>query len=573
MPTTGQLPYSIHSFMLPFRWDYLPKGFSFDKGREQFNFEQRTDLQMFLRCLLGSGSHWQRKFYRINGKKEKYNEFHYFHPYASRTIFDLQQHGEPESTDVHANKVMLYFEYRTDPETDEYIITYRKKQELADSSTNNQYVLQKYHLKIRNISLHVYNTGIGILTINLENYNYDQQGDIFKINELGRKLYPRYLTNDIPATKEIEEGELAQSIELLVMGAGMMTEDYSDYMNVHDREVYHYEKGEYVQSWVTRLPAHIRGLFNRQFRFNTGSWEADTVGVSSITDYRMFFLCWHRDVTFSEDLRQTEHSCFDPFICKRKNRYNNKWYSYPYEDNTVWYKYLIGDNLDKSIATVNQKEMHHWIKKSTYARWVGDGTLLGITLNSFVAISKQRDITSKSFIQPYMKTVYYQMAILCLAQRSSVLRFSAEITDLSDLARSNENKKLVANIKILYKNYIEFINKIYYREITGHFSGIELYNKFHEVMKLNDEVKTLDDELNDLFNYIRLEEQEKQGDEAHRLNIVASWFLPASFVAALFGISFSDIKTLFTWHPAFDWLLIIGVGYLISFLILKVIKK
>jgi len=208
----------------------------------------------------------------------------------------------------------------------------------------------------------------------------------------------------------------------------------------------------------------------------------------------------------------------------------------------------------------------------TYARWAGYGTLYGFSKDSFVGITNRSDFSAK--IVTHMKTMYYQMAVLSLAQRASVLRFSAEVSNLADIARCNENEKLIPNIKILYKNYIEFINKIYYREITPYIQGIEMYSQFQKIMELKENVKDLDDELNELFNYVKLEEDEKQSNEAHTLSIVATWFLPASFIASLFGIGFvsnsSSFKDKGLWIV---WGIICLSGTLISWGIFKLLKK
>lgn len=123
MPTTtAERPYSVHSFMLPFRWDYLPEGFSHETGKEAISFDERTDLKQFLNCLLDGNSRWQRSFYTICGKTERYNEFHYFQPYTLDTIFDLQKPDEKDKTQIHVNKVMVFFEYKTDILTDTFTI-------------------------------------------------------------------------------------------------------------------------------------------------------------------------------------------------------------------------------------------------------------------------------------------------------------------------------------------------------------------------------------------------------------------------------------------------------------------
>ena len=58
------------------------------------------------------------------------------------------------------------------------------------------------------------------------------------------------------------------------------------------------------------------------------------------------------------------------------------------------------------------------------------------------------------------------MAELVLVQRASMLRFSGEITKVSQL--SNQDVEAVSKrVSSLYKEYIRFVNQIYFREITA----------------------------------------------------------------------------------------------------------
>ena len=128
--------------------------------------------------------------------------------------------------------------------------------------------------------------------------------------------------------------------------------------------------------------------------------------------------------------------------------------------------------------------------------------------------------------------MYYQMAVLCLIQRASVLRFSYEITQIT---HSIFNKKvdLSKQIKEIYENYIIFLNRIYFREVTSQIQGIELYTMFQEAMNLEKEVKDLDNEIQELFEYQNMQEQ-------RRLNKIASLFLPITLITSFLGMNTFD---------------------------------
>jgi hypothetical protein len=577
----GKQPYSIHSFMLPLRWDCLPKGYKVNEGKEQVSFEDRTSFAFFLKCLLENGSKWQRKFYRIDGQAENFNEYHYFHSYAATTMFDLQQVDEKNETEISRSKVMLYFELPVDANTDKYNIYIQGRQ-------------APLSLVLCGISLHVYNTGVAILTLNTENHFSAAKEDVLFINEHGRRLYPQFLQQEIPHTKNVRDAFLAQKIELVITGMEGLEDDFAEYEDLDKREVHHNNGNGFVRSWVVRVPKYIRQLFGNHFCFiqkEEEDSEAEKIRMNILTDDRMFFQSWYGSNELSEELKSAHTDNFHLTNMSRKNSAaaDGKYFAvdylvkedesvYPYLVHNYWYAYLFGDKGWPSIA--NLKMQLADTERHTYARWSGYGSLFGFTRDSFVSISQDVPTLTMNKVpnlRTQMKTMYYQMAVLCLAQRASVLRFSAEISNLADLARADENEKLVTNIKILYRNYIEFINKINYREITPYIQGLEMYAQFREIMQVQENVKGLDDELNELFTYIKLQEDEKQGDEAHRLTKIATWFLPASFVAALFGVSFIGDDTGFAggpdWKVVIAWILIFVLGAITSLGIFNWPKK
>lgn len=526
-------PHSIHSFMLPMRWDYLPIGYSIDKGKEEFSFEERTDLNRFLECLLEQNSNWKRKFFRINGDALNFNEFHYFHAYASRTMFDLEQKDEGSENVISDNKVMVYYEFEIDSNTDKYII-----------KTKNEV----YELKLTGISLHTYNSGVVVLTINIENHKYEDIKDVLRINEFGRRIYPQFLSGQPPHIHKAKGTFLADEIIIDTKAAGRLSDDFSDYAKIEEREVHHRHLGKFERSFVVQTPKHIRGLFGSNFCFIQKCEGPQSIRLNLLTDDRMFFQSWYGNNSFSksleiidntakkkelgevEEITSSQIKFEDTFYKKVVHKRAYADYEHQYLKSNYWYAYMFGDKEGPSIANKEMQEMH--AKQHTYSRWAEYGTLFGFTRDSFVAVSQDIPtlVQNAPNLRDQMKTMYYQMAVLCLAQRASVLRFSAEVSCLADLANKSRDKQLMRDVKIIYKNYIEFINKIYYREITPYIQGIEMYEKFQDVMSMQRNIKDLDEELEELFNYLQLEEAEK-------LNKIATTFLPVSLVVGILGMN------------------------------------
>jgi len=185
--------------------------------------------------------------------------------------------------------------------------------------------------------------------------------------------------------------------------------------------------------------------------------------------------------------------------------------------------------------TVQDDEMHQeLIEKATYKRWNKYGTFFGITRYSFVCLSQGNGFTRDVLPLPHIKTMYFQMVSLLLVQRASLLRFSDEITAISDI---RDGKPSTKEISILYKNYLRFVNKLYFKEITAQDQGIELYDKALEILNISRDVKDLQQEIMTLNGYAFLEQEREEKKEMQKLTEIATYFLPATLIVGIFGMN------------------------------------
>mgnify|MGYP000987272851 FL=1 len=179
-----------------------------------------------------------------------------------------------------------------------------------------------------------------------------------------------------------------------------------------------------------------------------------------------------------------------------------------------------------------QKEL---LKKHTYPRWQQYGTLYGITRHSFMAISGE-GWYPENILLGYFRTIYVRIAELVLVQRASVLKFSAEVTRLSNLDDKKKNT-LADEIDKFYKSYIQFVNQVYFREVTTQEQGIDLYDRLQESMRIKEQVKDLDNEIEELHNYATLLDEKAQSRDIRLLTILGSLFLIPSFIAGFYGMN------------------------------------
>lgn len=173
--------------------------------------------------------------------------------------------------------------------------------------------------------------------------------------------------------------------------------------------------------------------------------------------------------------------------------------------------------------------------KHTYKRWNDMPTLYGVTRYSFVMLTDQGWF-ARNHLSTHFRTMYYKLVELCLVQRASVLQFADEVTAISHLSDKNNSTSFIANeIQELYRDYIRFINKIYFREITAQEQGIELYDMLKEKMRIPEQVTDLDGEIEELYSYASALSSSKQGDKLNLLTIIGFFIGIPSFLMTYYS--------------------------------------
>lgn len=342
---------------------------------------------------------------------------------------------------------------------------------------------EEFFLCIENISLHIFDTGIAILEFNLANRQHPQFSDILKINDFGRRIYPQFLP--------LEKAKKA----FLPCSVTIQFSDQKSFCKTWDK----FDKSKYHENLV---PDYITELL-----------DIKSSDIKPVLDDRMFTVCWYGNNEMAERIHN-------------KNRLSGST-----DTLNDWYRFVF---VDGGLKTCQCNKMtKDLIRETTNTRWVGYDTLYGISRYSFVCLTSDlktlRD-NNVDYIPIHIKTMYKQMAILALAQRASVMRFSRGVTDLS-------NDFDPANISKLYKNYIGFINKIYFREVTAQEQGIDLYDLLLKNMRTHEQVRGLDEEIEELNTYATIESQKHQSNKIDKLTIANWYFLPLMFIASILGMN------------------------------------
>ncbi|MBU3219620.1 hypothetical protein [Clostridium algidicarnis] len=495
---------SSHIFIFPFRWDVV-------KGNDSLNtcIDDRLKVDAFIELLRNK---WEvdsniasiTKFKEVKNS-EDYNTFAYFYSNVSEAIYGKDSSikstrhffAKPDYKQA-PNRIVSCLNYNNINENSTYEIFVEKH------ASNGCILFNKtYKLKIKSIKLKIYDTGIATLSYFLKNEEYEESKDILIINDYGRRIYPQYLP-----LEEVQNSFLAKSISLRLQNE-TIEEDF-----IYDSKKYPCK----VSKTITELLGlNFKSTEKeiKEFCFN----KEKNIFIKPIIDDRMFVICYYNSDVWSSILtnfKQDKHLTSD-----------------------FWYQYLFIDNELPTCQDENLKK--ELLAKSTYTRWKNEGTLFGISRYSFVLLCDE-SCFSKNVLYNHINTIYYEMIVLSLVQRASILRFSDETSRIS----SFENKDIYKQIKKLQEYYIRFINTIYFREVTAQEQGIELYDKLTELMRIEKEVKRLDEEIDEIQRYINLKTNEKTNETLNLITYIGLSVSIMTFVATIYSpyLILKDCKTL-----------------------------
>jgi len=352
------------------------------------------------------------KNWNLDTYKACYNEESYFHGFFKDSMFNSSNNSE--------------FYTRKEYSNTKFIVKKRKE----------------YNLLLENINLRIFDTGIGVLTFNIINNDYEDVKSILEINDYARRIYPEYLDNE-------------QKCSLL-----------PEYIKLHDISENFIYKEEDTKPTISKI---ITKLIGNE--------------ITPAIDDRMFTLCYYNNSKISDELKTD------------------------YENHDKWYEYVFIDGAGKTVQ--NKKMQAKLMEKATYPRWQESGTMYGMSKYSFVCL------TNAGFPLKHMQTIYFSMFSLLLMVRATILKFSSEV---SSIAVKLEDKSTSEKVTDLYENYIKFVNKFYFREITAKDQGLELYEQAIDIFKIERDIKDLDSELEELHKYIELKEKKKSEKELEKTN-------------------------------------------------------
>ncbi|MFY9116844.1 MAG: hypothetical protein WAN85_07090 [Bacteroidales bacterium] len=542
----------------------------------------------------------------------EYNERQYFHKFAYNAIFSGGGSVEKYLYDgIHENESWTY-----SIEIEKKIKKIKKErfgfEEEEKPDLITKYTNQTYDLSIEKITLIVYQQqGICVFGFHLNNYKYNNPEDILLINQYGRRLYPPFLDLHVPFTGGADHLKGTQlrvfpvSIKIKKnQNEVIVNEDYSLFKTIPVAKIQY-------------LPGHIAYFFTikeEPFENENFSIKNEDGGtcikimnkydISYLLNDRMFVIGWYGAEQLTYDYRKLKKTRYEELkekkyvlsdLCRKNNESGTISYSrdsydrkvllvdkkqsdYGYVSNDFWYQYLFVDADSPSCTDSTMRT--NLVKDHTYSRWVEYGTLYGISRYSFVSITEpQKNLAARYpnslFLLDHIDTMYHDMVSLILAQRVMILKFSLRATELNVL----DEPKMLA-IEELNREYKDFINKILYTEICSEDQGIELYDMLKEHTRVNEQAKSLEKQIHDLYWLQEMVASNRRNKKLDTIQIMTTSFAVFSLLFSLrdrlYDKSFTPKQStqIFEQWPlnADFWYTIVGLG-IISVLLLPSLLK
>ena len=372
-----------------------------------------------------------------------------------------------------------------------------------------------YSLKVDAININLYKTGVGLMSFYLRNDDESQcdTRDILNINQYGRRILPPFWSE----VNAKERNELSEYLEISGLDTEISKEDFKSYT--------------VDEPWMatSMLDSLLKDL-------------TDNLTLTPVIDDRMFVMSLYKN----DDMSGLSLSAADAY-CNPSSLFSE-----------FWYKYLFVDTWSPTCQ--NNEMRRDLLRAHTYLRWQDWNSLYGVSRYSFVYLTNSG---VSSYLVDYFMTTYARMMEIALVQRASVLCFSNEVTTLTKRGDWTL-EKLSEHVDSLNEEYIRFINRMYFRELTSQDQGVELYGMIRQNLDIDSYVEELKDEIEKLHDTISFKVERSRNEKAETLNFMAAILLPVSIVTGFWSMNlglFCNVKSNWLSFAIAVGLMILGLAF------------
>lgn len=455
-------PYSYHTFIFPFL---------FQAGYKNISRED------FAQCLHKGFCPAVFESQKGTDNTIEYSRFRYFNQAARNAIYT-------EKWNDHA----IVWNYCFNMDT---LVQNQETAEKWHKGWDNpvRLILKKgafqADLAVNEIRVKLFDTGVGMLVFELENYESADENSVTKINEYGRRVFRPFVTPEGECSLCADEVHLAYGEQKIVDGcvSGAQVGNTDEIL-----------LSPIISYWLTGEKKVVTTA--------TKAKEGEFY-IEPIIDDRMFVACVYNSPEFASEICQWDFE-------QNQYRYISDATAEELSPNNIARRFYEMVFIDADGLTCqNRTKLAEMNQEHSYARWIEYGTLTGISEYSMVCMTGDgKDIYN---INPFL-TEYVEMIILVLAQRASLLAFERAISEVTCKTKSK------MTVEKIHRGYVAFESELLLAEVTSQQQGIELYDMMMKNLFIEKLKSDVESQINSLYE---IHTADHESLESLLLNILA----------------------------------------------------
>ncbi len=463
-----------------------------------------TDPSFSLSNWMDNNKKWERQEKGIDCKH--YGLYNYYHPKVEKLLFG---ENSGESSQFHIQN----FNY----------IMHKAQYEIVVTEKDPESSKLTLDIPKDGITLHILEDfKIGILCMNCHNNNYDEE-DILIINEKGRRIFWPFIKCDQSCSKRNEHkcSNLSTDNKPKVEGCHAYCNECANKLILKvfsdENTSISYEDNLKVIDFNNKDPKYASFLIEL----------LDGIKFRHIIDDRMF-VCCHLESDIADKLRESwplyNDACRNNYIPKIKDQ--------QLDVINYWYRLCF---VDIGISCLSEKLKAKLLEKITYDRWMDYSSFYAYTNYSFIFLANK---SVPDYLVDHFLLHYHNLLLILLFQRACLIEFSEKVNKMSELiveqkfhpqSNAQKSKMLKIHLNNFRSDYILFINKLWFDEITPQDQGIEMYELGKSIMGLEKQKDSIRKDIDEFYQYSMQKEQREQSDTLNLISEIGAILLPINF--------------------------------------------
>ncbi|MBU2548101.1 MAG: CorA family divalent cation transporter [Proteobacteria bacterium] len=176
----------------------------------------------------------------------------------------------------------------------------------------------------------------------------------------------------------------------------------------------------------------------------------------------------------------------------------------------------------------------------TYNRWRNAGTRFGFTRYSDVCLGFGGFTVDELF--PHFNSMYYQMTLVALYYRASLIDFSHQVAVASRELIEGPAQVIRRDRFIeLKKEFMLFTNIYWFKELTNQDQGIELFDYYKRAFNFDEMYDQVKEEIDRADSYLEILQNNRYNDLTRKFTHGGALLGIMAIVTGYFGMNFNEI--------------------------------